>query len=44
MVRLWLIDMILIEELQKYQPYYQAKLINANILQVKNDCLLIKSK
>ena len=27
--------MILIEKLQKYQPYHQAKLINMNILQVK---------
>ena len=28
-------NMILIEKLQKYQPYHQAKSINMNILQVK---------
>ena len=28
-------NMILIEKLQKYQPYHQAKLISMNILQVK---------
>ena len=28
-------NMILIEKLQKYQPYHQAKLITMNILQVK---------
>ena len=26
---------VLIEKLQKYQPYHQAKLITVNILQVK---------
>ena len=26
---------ILMEKLQKYQPYYQVKVINKNILQVK---------
>ena len=26
---------LLIEKLQKYQPYHQAKLITVNILQVK---------
>ena len=36
-------NMILIETLQKYQPYHQAKLISMNILQVKN-CLLIKKQ
>ena len=29
-------NMILIEKLQKYQLYDQAKLINTNILQVEN--------
>ena len=28
-------NMILTEKQQKYQPYYQVKLINMNILQVK---------
>ena len=28
-------NMILIEKLQKYQPYHQEKLISMNILQVK---------
>ena len=28
-------NLILIEKLQKYQPYHQAKLISTNILQVK---------
>ena len=32
------------DKMQKYQPYYQAKLINTNILQVKKYYLLIKSK
>ena len=32
------------DEMQKYQPYHQAKLINTNILQVKKYYLLIKSK
>ena len=36
--------MILIKTLQNYQPYHQAKLINMNILQMKNYCLLIKKK
>ena len=34
---------ILIEKLPKYQPYYQAKLISMNILQVKLCCHLIKN-
>ena len=34
--------MILIEKLQKYHSYDQAKLISTNILQVKKYCLLIK--
>ena len=37
-------SMILIEKLQKYQPYHQAKLISMNILQVKKYCLLVKNK
>ena len=37
-------SMILLEKLQKYQPYHQAKLISLNILQVKKYCLLIKKK
>ena len=37
-------SMILIEKLQKYQPYHQTKLISINILQVKKYCLLIKNK
>ena len=37
-------SMILIEKLQKYQSYHQAKLISMNIFQVKKYCLLIKSK
>ena len=36
--------MILIEKLQKYQPYHQAKLISMNILQVKKYYLLIINK
>ena len=36
--------MILMEELQKYQPYHQEKLKNMNILQVKKNYLLIKKK
>ena len=35
---------ILIEKLQKYQPYHHAKLISMNILQVKKYYLLIKNK
>ena len=37
-------NMILIEKLQKYQPYHQAKLISMNILQVKKYYHLIKNK
>ena len=37
-------SMILVEKLQKYQPYNQAKLISMNILQVNKYCLLIKNK
>ena len=37
-------SMILIEKPQKYQPYYQAKWINKNILQVKKYYLLIKKQ
>ena len=37
-------NMILIEKLQKYQPYHQAKLISMNISQVKKYYLLIKNK
>ena len=33
-----------IENLQKYQPYHQAKLISMNIVQVKKYYLLIKNK
>ena len=36
--------MILIQKQQKYQHYYQAKLININILQVKKYYLKIKFK
>ena len=35
---------ILTEEQQKYQCYYQVKLININILQTKKYYLLIKVK
>ena len=37
-------NMILIEKLQKYHFYHQAKLINMNILQLNKDCFLIKNK
>ena len=37
-------NMILIEKLQKYQPYRQAKLISIDILQVTKNYLLIKNK
>ena len=37
-------NMILIEKLQKYQPYHQAKFINMNILQAEKYYLLIKNK
>ena len=37
-------SMILIEKLQKYQPYHKAKLINMNILQVRKYYLLTKNK
>ena len=37
-------SMALIEKLQKYRPYHQAKLISMNILQVKKYFLLIKNK
>ena len=36
-------NMILIEKLQKHQPYHQANLISMNIFQVKKYCLLIKA-
>ena len=35
---------ILIETLQKYQLYHQAKLISTNILLVEKYCLLINNK
>ena len=35
---------ILIEKLQKYQPYHQAKLKSMNILQVKKYYVLVKKK
>ena len=35
-------NMILIEKQQKYQHYYQAKLININILRANKCCLLLK--
>ena len=35
---------ILIEKLQKYQPYHQAKLKSVNILRVKKYYLLMKNK
>ena len=34
-------NMIFTEKQQKYQQYYQVKLMNMNILQVKNDYVLI---
>ena len=37
-------NMMLIEELQKYLPYHQAKLISMNMLQVKKYCHLINNK
>ena len=37
------LQMILIEKLQKYQPYHQAKLTSMNILQVKKYYLQIKN-
>ena len=37
-------NMILIEKLQKYQPYHQVKLTSLNILLVKKYYFLIKSK
>ena len=37
-------SMVLIEKLQKYRPYHQAKLISMNILQVKKYFFLIKNK
>ena len=37
-------NVMLIEKLQKYQLYHQAKLINTNILQVENYYLFIKNK
>ena len=36
-------NMILIEKLQKYQPYHEAKLISMNILQVKSIAFLSKT-
>ena len=46
MIRLEMKDysMILIEKLQKYQPYYQANLISVSILLVKKYYHLIKKK
>ena len=37
-------SMVLIDKLQKYQPYHQAKCISKNILQVKKYWLPIKNK
>ena len=37
-------NMILIERLQKYQLYHQAKLINMNTLLVKKYCHILNSK
>ena len=37
-------NMTLIEWLQKYQHYHQAKLITMNILLVKKYCFLINNK
>ena len=37
-------NMTLTEQQQKRQHYYQKKLINIDILQVKKYCLLIKDK
>ena len=37
-------NMILIEKLQKYQHYYQAKVTNMNILRANKYYLLIKNK
>ena len=37
-------NMILIEKLEKYQPYHHAKQVNMNILQVNNYCLLLPNK
>ena len=36
--------MIVIEKMQKYQPYYQAKLTSMNMLLVKKYYFLIKNK
>ena len=36
------LQIILTEKQQKYQHYYQVRLINMNILQEKTYCLLIK--
>ena len=37
-------NMALTEKQQKYLHYHPGKLINMNILHVKNDCFLIESK
>ena len=37
-------NMKLIEKLEKYLPYHQAKFINMNILQAKKYWLLMKNK
>ena len=37
-------NIILIEKLQKYQPYHQAKLISMNMLQVNKYYFQIKNK
>ena len=36
------LQIILTEKQQKYQHYYQVRLINMNVLQEKKYCLLIK--
>ena len=38
------LQIILTEKQQKYQHYYQVRLINMNILQEKKYCLLIKGE
>ena len=36
-------NMILIEELQKFHPHHQAKLVSVNMLLVRKYCHLIKT-
>ena len=36
--------MVLIEKIQKYQPYHEAKLKSTDILQMKKYYVLIKNK